>query len=140
MKALAPAACLAALVLLALAGPLQSQQQNGCPDGEFTMDGCVMCVNMQPPRSTGHKGRNGEPCFTCLGVGGNAVVPKDPDVDGCVIMPVSLASFLPTSTGELISAAQPTASACAPKPSPAAQPADLTRTGGQAVRSSRTPG
>lgn len=77
-----------ALVLsFGLAPSAQAQQQDGCPAGEFTMDGCVMCADMNPPTLTGNKNPQGKLCFTCLRKKGALAPAPDAVPAGCTIMP-----------------------------------------------------
>ncbi len=60
-------AILVAIPILILLIPLaaDAQQQNGCPFGEFTLDGCVLCLPGYALVSTGNTGNGGAACFTC---------------------------------------------------------------------------
>ena len=76
-----------ALVLFLWAPFALAQQQDGCPAGEFTMDGCVMCIDMNPPTLTGNKNPAGKDCFTCLRKKGTLAPAPDAVPAGCTIMP-----------------------------------------------------
>lgn len=78
---------LALLCALLPAAPAAAQHQDGCPRGEFTIDGCVLCIGGVPPTPTGNTGNNGKACYTCLRGGGDASpIPPEEIPDGCVIV------------------------------------------------------
>ena len=66
------------LLLLALAAALlaplaaTAQGLNGCPDGEFTLDTCVICLPGYSHQKTGHTGDGGKDCYACKKTRGTA--------------------------------------------------------------------
>src|SRR4029079_8729322 len=59
-------ACGLTLFLLAAFG-LPALALDGCPRGEFTLEGgCVLCLQGSSPQKTGSKNPQGHDCYACL--------------------------------------------------------------------------
>jgi len=64
MRRLIPILAVAAALPLAVPAA-HAKGLNGCPDGQFTLDTCVMCLPGYAHHKTGSTGDGGKDCYEC---------------------------------------------------------------------------